>query len=174
MVKGILKIVVLIVAVVAGGMGASFYKSVSAADAPGHEADGHGEKDSHAKSDKGKKGDDGHGKSSDSGTTSYMKFKRQFVIPVMKENKIKSLVIMNFNIELNDAAPPNSFNLEPKLRDAFMRSLLNLSNEGVFDDDLTSPETFDYIRENLVGAARGILSQGVENVLILDVAKRDN
>jgi len=81
---------------------------------------------------------------------------------------------MNFNIELNDAAPANSFNLEPKLRDAFMRSLLNLSNEGVFDDDLTSPETFDYIRETLVGASRGILSQGVENVLILDVAKRDN
>lgn len=171
MVKGILKIVVLIVAVVAGGMGASFYKSVSASDTPGHETESHGEKDSH---DKSKKSDDGHDKSSDSGTTSYMKFKRQFVIPVMKDNKIESLVIMNFNIEMNDAAPENSFNQEPKLRDAFMRSLLNLSNEGVFDDDLTSPETFDYIRETLVGAARGILSQGVENVLILDVAKRDN
>jgi hypothetical protein len=171
MVKGIIKTVVMIVAVVAGGMGASFYKGVSASDAPGHEEDGHSEK----KSDDKKKGGDDHGKSSDDGgTTTYMKFKRQFVIPVMKENKIKSLVIMNFNIELNDAAPPNSFNLEPKLRDAFMRSLLNLSNEGVFDDDLTSPETFDYIRETLVGSARGILSQGVENVLILDVAKRDN
>jgi len=165
MVKGLLKTAALIIAVVIGGVGAS-------SDAPGHGAEVH-EKESHGKSDKGKKGE-GDGKSSDNSTTTYMKFKRQFVIPVMKENKIKSLVIMNFNIELNDAAPANSFNLEPKLRDAFMRSLLNLSNEGVFDDDLTSPETFDYIRETLVGASRGILSQGVENVLILDVAKRDN
>lgn len=170
MVKNILKIVIMIVAVVAGGIGASFLKSLSApteVTAEGH-ADSHDGKKAERHGDKK---DEKHG---DEVTTTYMKFKRQFVIPVMKENKIKSLVIMNFNIELNDAAPANAFNQEPKLRDAFMRDLLNLSNEGVFDDDLTSPETFDYIRETLVGSSRRILSQGVENVLILDVAKRDN
>lgn len=170
MVKNILKIVIMIVAVVAGGIGASFLKSVSEPSEVSAEG--------HADSRDGKKAErvgdkKGHGKEGEETTTTYMKFKRQFVIPVMKENKIKSLVIMNFNIELNDAAPPNAFNKEPKLRDAFMRDLLNLSNEGVFDDDLTSPETFDYIRETLVGSSRRILSQGVENVLILDVAKRD-
>lgn len=185
MIKSLVKNAVLIVAVIAGAVGASFLKSNSDAKATGgHDASAskssdHGDKSKKSKKDshdkKSKSGDkkDGSG-GSDGSTIDYLKFKRQFVIPVMKDNKIQSLVIMNFNIELNDDAPSNSFTFEPKLRDAYMRDLLNLSNEGVFDDDLTSPETFEYIRETLLGSSRKIMPKGVQNILILDIAKRDN
>ncbi len=177
MIKSVLKIAVLMVAVIAGGVGASFYKDMSSASASASVSskDSHSKadkKDSHGKSNKSDK-KDSHGKSDGGDEVTYQKFKRQFVIPVMSDKKIKSLVIMNFNLELNGDAPANSFSLEPKLRDAFMRDLLSLSNEGVFDGDFTSPETFEEIRETLLGSSRRILNDGVNDVLILDIAKRD-
>lgn len=175
MIKSVFKTAVLMIAVVGGGVGASFYKDMSAGDSAAAHDDGHSKvtkKDSHSKEKKSDK-KDGHGKSDGGGDVTYQKFKRQFVIPVMGEKKIKSLVIMNFNLELNSDAPSNSFSLEPKLRDAFMRDLLSLSNEGVFNGDFTSPETFETIRETLLGSSRRILNDGVNNVLILDIAKRD-
>ncbi len=175
MIKSVLKTAVLMIAVVAGGVGASFYKDMSAGGSAEAHDDGHSKatkKDSHSKEKQSDK-KDSHGKSDGDGDVRYQKFKRQFVIPVMGEKKIKSLVIMNFNLELNGDAPSNSFSLEPKLRDAFMRDLLALSNEGIFNGDFTSPETFETIRETLLGSSRRILNEGVNDVLILDIAKRD-
>lgn len=170
MIKSVLKTAILMIAVVGGGVGGSIYKNMSSPDAA---ASG---KEAHAKADKkesdGKEKKDDKSKS-EGGEIRYQKFKRQFVIPVMGDKKIKSLVIMNFNLELNEDAPSNSFSLEPKLRDAFMKDLLMLSNEGVFSDDLTSPESYEEIRETLLGSSRRILNDGVNDVLILDIAKRD-
>lgn len=170
MIKSVLKTAILMIAVVGGGVGGSLYKNMSSEASVETPKDSHAKADKKDSSDKQKKGDD---KKSDGGDVRYQKFKRQFVIPVMGESKIKSLVIMNFNLELNSSAPSNSFSLEPKLRDAFMRDLLALSNEGVFNEDFTSPETYEEIRETLLGSSRRILNDGVNDVLILDIAKRD-
>ena len=177
MIKSILKYAVMIIAITAGAIGADFLKSqkseaaTNASSETGHDA----VKDSHAKEDKkkshGKK--DSHGKDMESGGTSYLKFKRQFVVPVTKNGRIDSLVIMNFNLILNSHAPENSFNMEPKLRDAFTRELLDLSNAGYFGDNITSPDTYDKVRSALLLAARRIIEDGVEDVLILDIAKQD-
>jgi hypothetical protein len=174
MIKSVLKTAILMIAVVGGGVGGSIYKDMSSGDAAASGNEAHAKadkKDSHSKDKKSDK-KDGDSKS-EGGEVRYQKFKRQFVIPVMGDKKIKSLVIMNFNLELNEDAPSNSFSLEPKLRDAFMKDLLMLSNEGVFSDDLTSPESYEEIRETLLGSSRRILNDGVNDVLILDIAKRD-
>jgi len=63
--------------------------------------------------------------------------------------------------------------MEPKLRDAFTRELLDLSNAGYFGDNITSPDTYDKVRSALLLAARRIIEDGVEDVLILDIAKQD-
>ena len=182
MFKSVLKTFILIVAVIGGAVGASFVKS-SMGSTPAvvdkaHEKakDDHGDS-SHKKEKKDKKeskSKDGHGEAVKSDKVDYLKFKRQFVIPVMNDKKIDSLLIMNFNLELNEDAPSDSFQLEPKFRDAFMRDLLELSNQGLFSDDLTSPKTFEIIRETLLGSSRRILEEGVENVLILDIVRRDS
>jgi len=185
MLKSIVKTFVLIIAVIGGAVGASVVKNAGAANSEtSHEtteasSKGHGdsskpESASHKKEEKKKKDSVGHGESEASGEISYLKFKRQFVIPVMDHKKIEGLVIMNFNLELNDQAPSDSFNMEPKLRDAFMRDLLELSNQGLFSEELTSPKTFEIVRETLLGSSRRIIESGVENVLILDIARRDS
>ncbi len=182
MFKSILKTFILIVAVIGGAVGASFVKSSMAAN-PAAVDDAHKktnsahEENSHKKEKKEKKekkAKSGHGETVKSSEVEYLKFKRQFVIPVMNDKKIDSLLIMNFNLELNDAAPSDSFHLEPKFRDAFMRDLLELSNQGLFSGDLTSPKTFEVVRETLLGSSRRIMEEGIENVLILDIVRRDD
>lgn len=177
MVKSVLKIFVLMIAVIGGGIAGSFVKNMSQdGSQPASHGDAHSSDEGDGKTDsQGKKGDkkDSNAKDMKLSGTEYLKFKRQFVIPVMEEKKIKSLVIMNLNLELNENAPSQSSVLEPKLRDAFMRDLLSLSNEGVFGGELTDPDNFDILRETLLGTARRILDGGVNDVLILDLAKRD-
>lgn len=185
MLKSALKTLVLIIAVIGGAVGASVVKDsgiLSSADEgqtkTSSSKDTHqkaeNEDKSHKKEDKKKEPSKGHDEAAYSGEISYLKFKRQFVIPIVDQKKIESLVIMNFNLELNDKAPAESFNMEPKLRDAFMRDLLSLSNQGLFSEELTSPETFETVRETLLGSSRKIIKEGVENVLILDIARRDS
>ncbi|PHR57714.1 MAG: hypothetical protein COA43_11930 [Robiginitomaculum sp.] len=147
--------------------------------------DGHGKKakdDGHGKKKKKKKkkgghgeeADDGHGgASSSSSAIVYLKFKRQFVVPVVKNGKTQSLVLLNLNLELTDEAPDDVHSFEPKLRDALMRGLLQLSHEGTFSNDLTNPETYDHIQTTLLAATTTVLLGGVENVLILDLSKQD-
>lgn len=139
--------------------------------------DGHGKKKKKAKKDDGhgKKAekDDGHGGGGDTTAVSFLNFKRQFVIPVVKAKKIESLVLINLNLELNEEAPEDVYLLEPKLRDALMRELLALSNKGAFSGDLTDVDTYDILRETLSNAVAEIIPIGFESVLILDLTRQD-
>jgi len=47
------------------------------------------------------------------------------------------------------------------------------TKKDVLGGDLTSPETYESIRETLLGSSRRVLKDGVSDVLILDLAKRD-
>lgn len=181
----------LIVVVILGGVGADFLRSSSGGDDASHATakDDHGKPSKKAKDDHGKK-DDGHSKKkkkkkkkkgghgdedagASSGAMSYLTFKRQFVVPVVKSGKIESLVLLNLNLELNEEAPEDVHSFEPKLRDAIMRSLLSLSHDGAFTGDLTNTETYDQIRDSLFSAVKRVIANGVESVLILDISRQD-
>ena len=202
MIKSLLSTVLLCVFVAGGAFGAMSVKSSKTAE-PSEHSDtkkdkkkskdkkdkkkskdkGHDDKsskkDKKKKDKKSKKGhgkdkkSDSHGSKGDAGGASYLKFKRQFVVPVMQGGKIDSLVIMNFNLVLNDEAPGEIFSLEPKFRAAIVKELLDLSNSGAFDEDLTTPSTYEALRENMLKAVRRVSKYGVEDILILDVAKQD-
>jgi hypothetical protein len=184
--KSILKLLPLVLAVVIGAVGADFLKQSNAPvagakatpnkakDAKVKKEKSHGkvdDKKKKAKADKKSKRDHGGEKTKE---TRYLKFKRQFVIPVMKNQKVGGLVIMNFNLELNEDAGDQVFSQEPKLRDAYMRILLQMSSEGAFDGDLVSPATYEQLRYNLLTASSKIIDEGVEDLLILDIVKQDN
>lgn len=103
----------------------------------------------------------------------YLRFKRQFVIPVLGEEGVESLVLLNIAIALDEAVQEEVFAHEPKFRDAFVRELLQISDAGYFNDSLTTPTTYEVLRETLIRAARDISEKGVVDVLILDLSKQD-
>ncbi len=188
MIKKLLFPTSLVIAVVLGGVGADFLRNKSASGSGEHMSEmsktktsdkkksakkkgkGSGKKDK--KNKKGKDGKDEEG-SDNTNDVTYMKFKRQFVVPIMGKGKIQSLILLNINLELGKNAPQKAYTLEPKLRDAIMRELLVLSHEGAFSDELTSMATYDKLRGALLDAAQGVMKNGVTNVLILDLMRQD-
>lgn len=184
--KKILFPILMILFVIGGAVAADFLKN-SGGDSAAEDShapkkknakdddQGKAKKDKKKKKSKEKgKDKDGKGKtSSRSGDVSYLKFKRQFVVPVMTQGKIDALVIMNLNLELSSEAPDNAYSLEPKLRDAITRELLALSNEGVFGANLTSAESYENVRRTLLSASKAVLPDGIQDLLILDIARQE-
>ncbi len=189
--KAIVNIVVCCLAAVGGTLASSTLKAKAASPSEAHAssgADGHGNSDKHAKSEdkghgksdkkaksKGHGKDKGHDESSpkSSDDFEFLKFKRQFVVPVIGEDRVNALVLLNIGISLSGDVKEELFQLEPKFRDAFMRELLSMSNAGYFNDGLTDPQTYEVLRETLLRAAKDIENVGVRDILILDFARQD-
>ncbi|MEM1391344.1 MAG: hypothetical protein AAGG45_09705 [Pseudomonadota bacterium] len=107
--------------------------------------------------------------SSDKG---YFKFSREFVVPVMRDKRVASLVIININLETSEGAQNNLFSIEPKLRDNIMTTLVKLSNEPGILDSATAYDNYETIRATILKNI-GQVSNDIENVLILDMAKQE-
>lgn len=151
------------------------HSAAAKADDHGATDKGHGAKDDKGHGgDEAKKDDKGHGGATDSsGSTDFINFKRQFVVPVIKEDAVGSLILLNLGLEVPGGMRDEVFRLEPRFRDAFIRELLQLSDDGYFDEALTSPETYEVVRETLQRAAQNISKEGVTGVLILDMTRQD-
>lgn len=185
--NAILNIAVCCVAAVGGTFASTTLKAKASAATEAHAESGdkgHAEKDKgHAKKDKGHGKEDKHAKSKDKGHDKssskssdefeFLKFKRQFVVPVIGEDRVDALVLLNIGISLSGDVKEELFQLEPKFRDGFMRELLGMSNAGYFNNELTDPQTYEVLRETLLRAAKEIEEEGVKDILILDFARQD-
>lgn len=191
--KHIITALIAIACIVAGGVGGHFVRSMSTAPPAGkqeggHEADIHGkekadshtEADSHAKPEKKdshgkeKKDKGGHGKAeASSSDVMYYKFSREFVVPVIRNNRVDALVILNLSLESDAAISQKLFEMEPKLRDNIMTTLITLSNDGHTLDNLTDVESYESIRSMVLMNLKTVVSSGIHNVLIMDVARQD-
>ena len=168
--KNIIMAIVAIVCIVAGGVGGSFLRSMSSGSAePKAHAEkpadsGHGEikeeshgakadtetkkKDDHSKKPEKKDahGGDSHGGGSASSDVIYYKFTREFVVPIIRNGKVSSLVILNLNLEADASISQKLFEMEPKLRDNIMTTLITLSNDGTTFESMTSVENYETFR----------------------------
>jgi flagellar basal body-associated protein FliL len=191
--KNIITAIIAIACIVAGGVGGHFLRSMgsSAPKAEKHKPeksdDGHGEKkDDHAKPEKkadkkdakadghGKSGGDGHGKEGgDAGGVIYFKFSREFVVPVVSQGRVTSLVILNLNLEADADMSQKLFEMEPKLRDNIMTTLITISNDGQTFESMTDLENYESIRSMVMMNLKSVMSTGIHNVLIVDLAKQD-
>ncbi len=192
--KNIITAIIAIACIVAGGVGGHFIRSMGsgAPKAEKHAAeksdDGHGEKkDDHAKkpekkADKKDAKGDGHGKSADDGHSSsggeageviYFKFSREFVVPVVSQGRVTALVILNLNLEADADMSQKLFEMEPKLRDNIMTTLITISNDGKTFESMTDLENYESIRSMVMMNLKSVMATGIHNVLIVDLAKQD-
>ncbi|HBT37457.1 MAG TPA: hypothetical protein DEB52_16055, partial [Hyphomonas sp.] len=96
------------------------------------------EKDSHGKSDK-------HG-AADSGEVTYYKFTREFVVPMIEDDRVQSLVILNLNLEVDTSISQELFSKEPVLRDNIMTTLVKLSSGGRTLNSITDVDNYETLR----------------------------
>lgn len=115
--------------------------------------------------------DDGHGGSS-SGTV-FAQLNRQFVVPVIEDGRVASMAVMSLTLEVTPNLEETVFEREPRLRDGFLRVILDHANTGGFDGTFTSNGAVDAVKARLMETARAELGDGVKDVLLLDIARQD-
>jgi hypothetical protein len=103
----------------------------------------------------------------------YVDIPKQFVIPIMNAKGKRSLIVLQLQIEIDVKKAELATIHAPKLRDAFLRTLLELSDTGAFDDTVTSRETLEDIRYELKRAAESVLGATVYSVLIEQMIRQD-
>ncbi|WP_411819874.1 hypothetical protein ABFZ85_14525 [Hyphococcus formosus] len=177
----LLPIIVILVAAIAGGGGGYFFKMQSASKTSNDSSaeqiasDGdvsHGKKndaDHGKKKKKGGHGDSEEGKSS----TTFMKFGRQFVVPVIKHGQPKSMVILDINIEIDSSMDEAVYTFEPRLRDALLSKLLELAADDMLPQILENGEKMEATKQALLETSRTIIGDSARSVLILDIGMQN-
>jgi hypothetical protein len=113
-----------------------------------------------------------HGKKDDHGKAApanFMKFSRQFVVPIMEQGEPKAMMILDVMIELDDGVGEGVYAEEPRLRDAVLRALLKQSSTGGFGRLFEEPGVLETTRAAILEETRAIIGDGAKSILIMDV-----
>ena len=104
----------------------------------------------------------------------YVRLSNQFVVPVVDEGKVRSMVVLSLSLELAEGAADTVYSREPKLRDVFLQVLFDHANLGGFNGSFTEGSNLVLLRSRLKDAAVMVLGPDVTNVLITDIARQDS
>ncbi|MBN2906231.1 MAG: flagellar basal body-associated FliL family protein [Rhodobacteraceae bacterium] len=168
------KLLPVIIAIVGLGVGAGagLVLKPDAADTPtpeekakpAHGADAaHGKADAHG---------GGHGEEGEDGAD-YVKLNNQFVIPVVHDGRVASLVVLSLSLEVTSGGNEPVYEREPKLRDAFLQVMFDHANAGGFDGAFTQSGKMTLLRRALLEVAQQVLGPKVNDVLIIDIVRQD-
>jgi flagellar protein FliL len=161
-----------------GGIGAGLFLR------PAPEAEDHGE----AKDEQAMDGEHGAEKTADQGADAgsddhsepeegapeYVKLNNQFVVPVVEEGRVASMVVLALSLEVEAGTTEAIYQREPKLRDAFLQVLFDHANIGGFSGSFTDGANLVVLRTSLKEAAALVLGTVVNDVLITDIARQDS
>lgn len=111
--------------------------------------------------------------SEEGGATEFVKLNNQFVVPVVSEGVVSSLVVMSLSLEVETGLREAVFQREPKLRDALLQVMFDHANIGGFDGAFTEANNLELLRAGLTDRARQVVSGPVYAVLIVDLARQD-
>lgn len=103
----------------------------------------------------------------------YVKINNQFIVPVVKDRAVSSLVILSLSLEVKTGATQKVYSVEPKLRDAFLQVLFDHANTGGFEGAFTDSNNMSLLRNALFETAATILGKDVSDVLIADIIRQD-
>ncbi|AWB50112.1 flagellar basal body-associated protein FliL [Gemmobacter aquarius] len=104
----------------------------------------------------------------------YVKLNNQFVVPVLEKGRVVSMVILSLSLEVVPGTSERVYEIEPKLRDAFLQVLFDHSNAGGFRGSFTDGANLVLLRKALLEAAQAILTDKVSDVLIVEIVRQDS
>jgi flagellar FliL protein len=103
----------------------------------------------------------------------FINMERKFVVPLVRRNRVHSLLVADLRLEVRDSAEDRALGLRPKIRDAFLDTLYAMAVAGSFDGDLYSNNVQDEMRARLLKAARQVLQDDATAVLIGELLRQD-
>ena len=103
----------------------------------------------------------------------YVRVGRQLIIPIVDGGETKALMLFDLALDVPSAMTERVYAAEPRLRDAFLRELFEMSYTGAFSSTYTDERIIEELRGKLRAAARRLLGDGVAEVLILDIMRQE-
>lgn len=104
----------------------------------------------------------------------YAKMANQFVVPVLEDGRVVSMVILSLSIEIPPGTAEQVYAREPKLRDVFLQVLFDHANAGGFRGSFTDGANMVILRRALHEAARTVLGDVARDVLITEIVRQDS
>ena len=104
----------------------------------------------------------------------YVKLSNQFIVPVLDKGKVVSMVILSLSLEVSKGSTSKVYDVEPKLRDAFLQVMFDHANAGGFNGAYTDGANLVLLRTALLEAAKSIMGDAVSDVLIIDIVRQDS
>ena len=165
--KKILPIILLLIGILGGGAAGVFLKP---APAP-MEKEMMDKKEAMAKED----GEEGEPtKDGEAGPgRAYVKIGRQTIIPVLDGGETRALMLFELAVDVPAEDAGVVHEMEPRLRDAFLRELFQMSYTGACLTEFTDDRVMEELRRNLTRAARNYVGEDLREVLILDVMRQE-
>jgi hypothetical protein len=105
--------------------------------------------------------------------TEYVRLRNQFIVPVVRQGSVRSLVVLALTVEVTTGDNDAVFQHEPRLRDSFLRVLFAHANAGGFDGRFTEAAAMAPLRDGLREAAIAVLGPMARDVLIVDITRQD-
>ncbi len=104
----------------------------------------------------------------------YVKMNNQFVIPVLEDGRVTSMVILSLSIEVAAGSTEQVYTREPKLRDAFLQVMFDHANSGGFRGSFTDGSNLIFLRKALLETAQSTMGLIVTGILISDIVRQDS
>lgn len=106
-------------------------------------------------------------------SSDFVKINNQFVVPVVRNGSVTSLVVMSLSVEVVVGQSSAIYQREPKLRDIFLQVMFDHANAGGFDGAFTAGPNMKALRNALFEAAYAEVGEYVLDVLVTDIARQD-
>ena len=103
----------------------------------------------------------------------YIALSRKLIVPFTRENGKKAFVAIDITLEMAPEAGHRATDHEPKILDAFLRTLVSFAATGAFDDHAAASHTLRELNSELLKAARAVLGTSVRAVLISNLLTQD-
>lgn len=103
----------------------------------------------------------------------YAKLQNQFIVPLVRDEVVKSVVVMSVSLEMQSGTQDVAFSVEPRLRDSFLRVLFDHAAIGGFDGAFANNQNLKRLRHALKESAYDVLGDRLNDVLITDIVRQD-
>ena len=103
----------------------------------------------------------------------YVKVGKQTIIPILDGGETRALMLFELAVDVPAASANVVHEMEPRLRDAFLKELFQMSYTGAFLTNFTDDRVIEELRRNLTRAAREQIGDDAREVLILDVMRQE-
>lgn len=162
--KKLLPIILLLVGI-GGGVGAGLALRPDPAPA---ETTAVAEGDDHAEKAEKKDKEDGPPKGRE-----YVKMVDQFVVPVVNDKSVSSLILVTLTLEAESGNSEKIFQAEPRIRGALLQAMFDHANLGGFNGAFTNSSRLDRLRETFLEVVQHTFGEEITDVLIVQITRQD-